>query len=143
MIITNPTHYAIAIRYRRSASPAPIVLAKGTDELAQKIKAIARHHGILMVENRPLARALYSTSKVGKAIPAELYRASRSRKPTDTVRTPAIRIAVVRHRELARRQPPTVDVGTGGVEQLLDARHARAISANARSSRGTSGPIGA
>lgn len=74
-IVTNPTHYAVAIRYRREVAPAPVVLAKGCDEVARKIKAIARHHGIVMVENRPLARTLFATAQVGKAVPVELYRA--------------------------------------------------------------------
>jgi flagellar biosynthesis protein FlhB len=73
-IVTNPTHYAVAIRYRRDVGPAPVVLAKGSDEMAQKIKAIARHHGIVMVENRPLARTLFATAQVGKPVPVELYR---------------------------------------------------------------------
>lgn len=73
MVITNPTHYAVAIRYRPEEYPAPIILAKGVDAIAMKIKAEARRHSIQQVENRPLARALHANGKVGHPIPEELY----------------------------------------------------------------------
>ena len=75
VVITNPTHYAVALEYRRAALAAPRVLAKGRGHVAQKIKAIAREHGVPMVENVPLAQALYKTSEVGDFIPAELFEA--------------------------------------------------------------------
>lgn len=75
VVITNPTHFAVAIRYAPEEYPAPVVLAKGTDYLAQKIKAIARENGVELVENRPLARMLYANVEVGQQIPPELYQA--------------------------------------------------------------------
>src|ERR1700689_4301093 len=69
VIITNPTHVAVALRYGKK-DPAPIVVAKGTDEIALQIRTEARKHGIPILENRPLARALEATVPVGHAIPA-------------------------------------------------------------------------
>lgn len=75
VIITNPTHFAIAISYDADKGAAPIVVAKGVDYLAQKIKEKAKEHHVEIVENRPLARALYYTVDIGNEIPAELYNA--------------------------------------------------------------------
>lgn len=75
VIITNPTHIAIAIRYDRENMAAPKVVAKGADFLAQKIKQLAADAGVPMVENVPLARTLYKTVKVGQGIPRALYQA--------------------------------------------------------------------
>jgi flagellar biosynthesis protein FlhB len=75
VVITNPTHIAIAIKYDPSVAPAPIVLAIGQRKVAERIKALAAEAGIPMVENRPLARALLKTAKVGTLIPYELYMA--------------------------------------------------------------------
>lgn len=75
VIITNPTHYAVAIQYNPPEQTAPVVLAKGTDYLAGKIKNLAREEGIEIVENRALARMLYSNCEVGDEIPQELYQA--------------------------------------------------------------------
>ena len=75
VVITNPTHYAVAIKYDQSIAPAPIVLAKGEDYLARKIKEIARENDVEIVENKPLARMLYANVDVGQAIPPELYQA--------------------------------------------------------------------
>lgn len=71
-VVTNPTHFAVAIRYERDM-PAPIVVAKGRDLLAEQIKEVARWHGIPMLENPPLAQVLYRTVPVGREIPAKLY----------------------------------------------------------------------
>lgn len=73
VVIVNPTHIAIAIKYDTSLAPAPIVLAIGMNKVAERIKEIARESGVPMVENRPLARALLKTAKVGTMIPYELY----------------------------------------------------------------------
>jgi flagellar biosynthetic protein FlhB len=73
VIITNPTHFAIAIQYKADQNTAPIVVAKGVDYVAQKIKEKAKEHKIHIVENKPLARALYYTVDLDKEIPAELY----------------------------------------------------------------------
>ena len=75
VVITNPTHYAVAIKYDPDESPAPIVLAKGEDFLAQKIKEVAKEHDIEIVENKPLARMLYANVDIGEQIPPELYQA--------------------------------------------------------------------
>jgi flagellar biosynthetic protein FlhB len=75
VVITNPTHYAVALRYRRGADVAPRVVAKGADHLAQRIKAIAREHGVMLREDKLLARALYRAVDVGRFVPEELYRA--------------------------------------------------------------------
>lgn len=73
VIITNPTHYAIALKYDEGKSSAPIVVAKGKDLVAQKIKEIAAEHKIEMVENKPLARSLYVMCEIGEQIPVEMY----------------------------------------------------------------------
>ena len=75
VVITNPTHYAVAIKYDPEVADAPIVIAKGEDYLAAKIKEIARDHQIEIVENKPLARMLYANVDVGQAVPPELYQA--------------------------------------------------------------------
>lgn len=73
VVITNPTHLAVAIKYDKEQYEAPIVLAKGADYLAQKIKDAAREHDIEIVENKPLARMLYHNVEIGQQIPPELY----------------------------------------------------------------------
>ncbi len=75
VVITNPTHYAVAIKYDSEVAPAPIVLAKGADFLAKRIKDTARENGIHIVEDKPLARMLYANVDVGAQIPPELYQA--------------------------------------------------------------------
>ena len=78
VVITNPTHYAVAIKYdmeNESKYDAPIVIAKGADFVALKIKEAAREHGIEIVENKPLARMLYTNVEVGEMVPPELYQA--------------------------------------------------------------------
>ncbi|WP_165072327.1 flagellar biosynthesis protein FlhB [Desulfovibrio sp. ZJ200] len=75
VVVTNPTHIAVALRYNTAEAPAPVVLAKGADHLAEKIKAVAREHKVPIRENVPLARALYKAVDVGEMIPEELYKA--------------------------------------------------------------------
>ena len=75
VVVTNPTHIAVALSYNTSEAPAPIVLAKGADHLAEKIKEVARENRIPIRENVPLARALYKSTEVGDMIPEELYKA--------------------------------------------------------------------
>jgi flagellar biosynthetic protein FlhB len=75
VVITNPTHIAIAIKYDAEKNSAPVVLAKGEDYLAAKIKDAARDAGVPVMENKPLARALYATVEIGEEIPQELYEA--------------------------------------------------------------------
>jgi flagellar biosynthetic protein FlhB len=74
VVITNPTHFAVALQYERGME-APICVAKGVDALALKIRAIATEHAVPVVENPPLARALHATVEVDEAIPAEHYKA--------------------------------------------------------------------
>ncbi len=74
VVITNPTHFAVALRYEVTMD-APIVIAKGRDFLAQEIKEVARWHDIPILENPPLAQALYRTVEVGHPIPGALYAA--------------------------------------------------------------------
>ena len=73
VVIVNPTHIAIALRYDPLAAPAPIVLAMGQRLIAERIKALAHEHGVPVIENKPLARALLAAARVGMMIPAELY----------------------------------------------------------------------
>lgn len=75
VIITNPTHYAIAIRYDSEISDAPIVIAKGKDLIAHRIKDAAKQSNVPVVENKPLAQALYKTTEIGQQIPVEMYQA--------------------------------------------------------------------
>jgi flagellar biosynthetic protein FlhB len=74
VVITNPTHFAVALRYEMDM-PAPVVVAKGKNLLAERIKQLARDKGIMLVENRLLAQALYKSVEVGDSIPAKLYQA--------------------------------------------------------------------
>jgi len=74
VVITNPTHFAVALEYRPEM-PAPVVVAKGVNGLAEQIKQVARWHAIPIAENPPLAQALYRSVEVGQTIPAKLYAA--------------------------------------------------------------------
>ena len=73
VVITNPTHYAVAIKYDEAKSHAPLVLAKGMDHIAQQIKKIARENNVHIVQNPPLARSLYAEVDVDKPIPEALF----------------------------------------------------------------------
>jgi flagellar biosynthesis protein FlhB len=73
VVITNPTHYAVALRYKRGRDQSPIVVAKGVDHLAQRIRLEARKHNIPRVENRRLARALHASVPIGGAIPEAMF----------------------------------------------------------------------
>lgn len=75
VIITNPTHISIAIRYERDVDSAPIVIAKGADILAMKIREIAKENDIPIIENKPLARMIYKEVEVDQEVPAEMYQA--------------------------------------------------------------------
>lgn len=75
VIITNPTHIAVALKFDLESMEAPVVLAKGEDFIAKRIKEVAREHSIEIVENKPLARALNASTEVGDQIPADLYQA--------------------------------------------------------------------
>jgi flagellar biosynthetic protein FlhB len=75
VVIANPTHFAVALKYDRRVMDGPMVMAKGADRLAQRIKEIARDNGIPIVENRPLARELFRVADVGEVIPQQYYSA--------------------------------------------------------------------
>ena len=75
VVITNPTHFAVALKYDAKISKAPVLLAKGEDYLAQKIKEIAKENHVEIVENKPLARMIYHNVDIGAEIPPELYQA--------------------------------------------------------------------
>lgn len=75
VVITNPTHYAVAIKYERNRMMAPVVIAKGVDEIALAIREMAREHKVTLVENRPLARELYDKVQENHEIPESLYAA--------------------------------------------------------------------
>jgi flagellar biosynthetic protein FlhB len=73
VIIANPTHFAVALRYRRGEDAAPVVVAKGVELIALRIRKVAREHGIAIVENPPLARALHAAVEIGDVIPREHF----------------------------------------------------------------------
>ena len=75
VVVTNPTHYAVALRYERGRDNAPVVLAKGENRFAQRIKAVAAEHGVPTIENKPVARMLFALGRVDEPIPNELYQA--------------------------------------------------------------------
>ena len=73
VVITNPTHYAVAMEYNRISMQAPTLVAKGVDSMAQKIREVAEEHSVPLMENKPLARALYSEVDIGEMIPEKYY----------------------------------------------------------------------
>ncbi|GGG12286.1 flagellar biosynthesis protein FlhB [Paenibacillus abyssi] len=75
VIITNPTHFAIALQYDSAKMEAPVIIAKGMDYVALRIKEIAKENGVITMENKPLARALYERTEIGDAVPADLFQA--------------------------------------------------------------------
>jgi len=75
VVVTNPTHLAVALKYDQSRMSAPIVVAKGAGHLAERIRAVARQHGVVVVENKFVAQTLYKLVDIGREVPADLYRA--------------------------------------------------------------------
>jgi flagellar biosynthesis protein FlhB len=75
VVITNPTHLAVALRFKAEEMAAPRVVAKGADHMAERIREVAREHGVPLVENKPLAQALFKMADLGDYVPVELYRA--------------------------------------------------------------------
>jgi flagellar biosynthetic protein FlhB len=75
VVITNPTHFAVALRYRRGVMAAPLVVAKGVDRMALRIRELARQSRVPVMEDAPLARALHAGADVGDEVPTALYRA--------------------------------------------------------------------
>ena len=76
VVVRNPTHFAVALKYDIEKNGAPVVVAKGQDHIAFKIIEIADENGVPMIENKPLARALYKEVQLGREIPAEYYSAT-------------------------------------------------------------------
>lgn len=75
VVVTNPTHYAVALKYERGKDAAPVLLAKGENRFARRLAALAREHGVPVIENRPVARMLHAMGRVGEVIPSDLYQA--------------------------------------------------------------------
>jgi flagellar biosynthetic protein FliR/FlhB len=75
VVITNPTHFAVALRYEKDRDSAPVVLAKGADIIAQRIKDIAKENKIPIFENKQLARTLYASVEIDQQVPVELFQA--------------------------------------------------------------------
>ena len=75
VVVTNPTHYAVALRYEQGIDKAPVVVAKGMGRIARQIKEVAAENGVPIVENKPVARLLYKTTRIGGTIPLELFQA--------------------------------------------------------------------
>jgi flagellar biosynthesis protein FlhB len=75
VILTNPTHYSVALRYDKKRDAAPTVVAKGVDDMAMQIRKIAREHNVPLMEDPPLTRALYRAVKVGQSVPEKFYQA--------------------------------------------------------------------
>ena len=73
VVVTNPTHLAIAIKYDKENNGAPVVVAKGADNIAQMIREEAKKNNVPILENKPVARSLYKTTEVGQAIPVDMY----------------------------------------------------------------------
>jgi flagellar biosynthetic protein FlhB len=75
VVITNPTHFAVALRYRRGEDAAPVLVAKGQDLVALRIREVAAAHGVAVMESPPLARALHAGVEIGQVIPHEHFEA--------------------------------------------------------------------
>lgn len=75
VVVTNPTHFAVALRYDQSVQKAPYVVAKGQDQVALRMRELAKEYDLVIMENKPLARALYAQVEIGQGIPADLYKA--------------------------------------------------------------------
>jgi flagellar biosynthetic protein FlhB len=75
VIITNPTHFAVALKYDGSQMEAPQIIAKGQDFVALRIRELAKEHGVITMENKPLARALFHRTEIGDVVPADLFQA--------------------------------------------------------------------
>ena len=73
VVIRNPTHFAVALRYKPDSDSAPVVMAKGQDEVALRIVKVAEEHGVAVIENVPLARSLFAEAELNQEIPPQLY----------------------------------------------------------------------
>lgn len=75
VIITNPTHFAVALKYDGTKMEAPQIIAKGQDYVALRIRELAKEHGVVTMENKPLARALFQRAEIGDVVPNDLFQA--------------------------------------------------------------------
>jgi flagellar biosynthetic protein FlhB len=75
VVVTNPTHYAVALKYEAETTPAPVCLAKGVDDVALRIRALAEENNVPIIEDPPLARALFASADIDEPIPREHYEA--------------------------------------------------------------------
>ena len=103
VVVTNPTHYAVALRYDEKQDFAPVLLAKGSDETAARIREIAREHGVPMVSAPPLARALFRYVDIGRQIPHTLFVA------VAQILTYVWQLKVARRQGVAPPPPPSID----------------------------------
>ena len=115
VVITNPTHYAVALRYDEKQDLAPVVLAKGSDEIAARIREVAREHGVPLVSAPPLARAIFRHVDIGRQIPHALFVA------VAQVLTYVWQLKVARRQGQPPPPPPAVDPA---VEQAVNGREA-------------------
>jgi flagellar biosynthetic protein FlhB len=105
VIVTNPTHFAVALRYDEKRMRAPIVVAKGADEIAARIRAVATEHNVPIFEAPPLARALHRNVDLGGEIPSNLYVA------VAQVLTYIYQVKAARNYGAVMPQPPAIDPG--------------------------------
>jgi flagellar biosynthetic protein FlhB len=105
VVLTNPTHVAVAISYDATRMAAPVIVAKGEELLAQRIKAVAAEHGVPLVENRPLARALNAACELDEPVPPDLYQ--------------AVAEVLAFIYSLKRRRPPA-DTPSEGTREMVD-----------------------
>ena len=133
VVITNPTHVAVALQYDAENMNAPVCVAKGYDEVAQRIKAIAAENDVTMVENVPLARALAKSMKIGQAIPIEHYQAVaevlaalyKTKRPTNCRDVPAVAPSHCRAQNLSPKSLANIDADLLGDLLLPTAGNSR------------------
>ena len=111
VVITNPTHFAVALKYESGKMAAPVCVAKGVDGLALRIREVAKEHGVPVVENPPLARTLHAAVEVDEAIPPEHYKA------VAQVIGYVLRLTGKLRRELTSTRPPAGSRLSPGVGQ--------------------------
>jgi flagellar biosynthetic protein FlhB len=104
VVITNPTHYAVALRYDDQRMRAPVVVAKGQDLIAARIREIALEHKVAIVEAPPLARALHAMCELGDPIPTRLYAA------VAKVLTYVYQLRTLRRQGGAAPEPPDIEI---------------------------------
>jgi flagellar biosynthetic protein FlhB len=112
VVVTNPTHFAVALRYDDKQDHAPVVLAKGADEVAARIREVAREHGVPLVSAPPLARALFRHVEVGRQIPHTLFVA------VAQVLTYVFQLKLARRRGYAPPKPPEIDPAVEGAADM-------------------------